>query len=312
MTRGFRRAVLAWVICMIPVGSPFLLQTMAESLEGNDSPWLVEVNGKKLTRSQVDHTMGSRNSPITDEAWRKYRESSYERSIEDFIERTLLLDEAARRGLTATSEETFQSFTKRYTMAGSTEKAKGRFASLPDAVRRGNMDLATIEKLKLDLAKDIVFSPEEISAYRETVKETVHVRHILISAPSKATPEQKATAKQRGEQIRLKILGGADFSEMAQQQSDCYTKAKGGDLGLITRGKMVKSFDDAVFALDIGKIGPLVETSYGYHIVEVLSRNSGETMPRADVEAVLRSKKAEVMALALVTRLRKDAVIRYP
>lgn len=174
------------------------------------------------------------------------------------------------------------------------------------------MDLATIEKLKLDLAKNMVFSPEEISAYRETVKETVHVRHILISVPSKATPEQKTTAKQRGEQIRLKILGGADFSEMAQQQSDCYTKAKGGDLGLITRGKMVKSFDDAVFALDIGKIGPLVESSFGYHIVEVLSRNSGETMPRADVEAVLRSKKAEVMALALVTRLRKDAVIRYP
>jgi parvulin-like peptidyl-prolyl isomerase len=312
MTQTFRRAVLALVISITPMVSPFLHQTMAQSLEGNEGPWLVEVNGKKLTRSQAEHTMGSRNSRITDEAWRKYRESSYERSIEAFIERTLLLDEAARRVLTASREETIESFTTRYTMAGSAEKARAKFASLPSAVRSGNMQLATIEKLKIDLAKDMTFSPEEITAYRETVKETIHPRHILISVPRKANPEQKAAAVQKGNRIRRKILEGADFAEMAKHHSDCYSKAKGGDLGLITRGKMVKSFDDVVFSQEIGKIGSLVETPFGYHIVEVLSHTSGGSMPRADVAAALRSKAAKVMVPKLVAQLTKTAVIRYP
>jgi peptidyl-prolyl cis-trans isomerase C len=98
----------------------------------------------------------------------------------------------------------------------------------------------------------------------------VHARHILVACEPTDSPAVRASKRAQAEEIRREILGGADFAEAARRHSNCPSKEKGGDLGFFTRKRMVKSFEKAAFSQTIGEIGPVVETQYGYHIIQVL------------------------------------------
>jgi peptidyl-prolyl cis-trans isomerase C len=102
--------------------------------------------------------------------------------------------------------------------------------------------------------------------------QVVSVRHILIAAPPKMDDQTRQQRKTKAEEIRAQLLKGANFAEMAARYSDCPSKTKGGSLGMFRRGKMVKPFEDAAFSQRVGEIGPVIETVYGYHIVQVMDR----------------------------------------
>jgi len=68
------------------------------------------------------------------------------------------------------------------------------------------------------------------------------------------------------------IKAGADFSELAKENSLCPSKTKGGDLGTFSKGKMVKEVDEVVFNADVGVIYGPIKTEFGYHLIEVTYR----------------------------------------
>ncbi len=78
----------------------------------------------------------------------------------------------------------------------------------------------------------------------------------------------KADAQQQIQSLLGQVQGGADFAALAQQNSDCPSKAKGGDLGNFGRGQMVKAFEETTFALPVGGVSGVVETQFGYHIIK--------------------------------------------
>ena len=72
--------------------------------------------------------------------------------------------------------------------------------------------------------------------------------------------------------LKTQIEGGADFAELARAHSTCPSGKKGGDLGEFGRGQMVREFDEVVFMGEVGTcLGP-VKTQFGYHLIEVTSR----------------------------------------
>ena len=73
--------------------------------------------------------------------------------------------------------------------------------------------------------------------------------------------------------LKTQIEGGADFAEVAKANSQCPSGRKGGDLGEFGPGQMVKEFDDVVFSADVGTLQGPVKTQFGYHLLEVTSRN---------------------------------------
>ena len=87
-----------------------------------------------------------------------------------------------------------------------------------------------------------------------------HARHILVET------------KEACEDLKTQIEGGADFAELAKQHSLCPSGASGGDLGEFSPGQMVKEFDEVVFKEDVGKPHGPVQTQFGYHLVEIISR----------------------------------------
>lgn len=88
-----------------------------------------------------------------------------------------------------------------------------------------------------------------------------HARHILVSSEDEAR------------ELMAEIEEGGDFAALAEEHSSCPSSANGGDLGEFGQGDMVESFDEAVFDGDVGEILGPVKTSFGYHVIEVLSRD---------------------------------------
>jgi hypothetical protein len=97
----------------------------------------------------------------------------------------------------------------------------------------------------------------------------VHARHILFKLPPDATPAQRDSVRRLAEQVRAQAAGGADFAGLARRYSEDTSKDQGGDLGFFGRGRMVKPFEDAAFALQPGQISPVVESPFGYHVIKV-------------------------------------------
>ncbi|MCH7505136.1 peptidylprolyl isomerase [PVC group bacterium] len=86
-------------------------------------------------------------------------------------------------------------------------------------------------------------------------------RHILVKTEGEC------------EDIKKKIEGGSEFTEMAKKHSQCPSGRQGGDLGEFTNGQMVKEFDEVVFKEEIGKVHGPVKTQFGYHLIEITNRN---------------------------------------
>ncbi len=89
---------------------------------------------------------------------------------------------------------------------------------------------------------------------------TARARHILV-----ATPEAC-------EELKTTIDGGADFADVARENSQCPSGQQGGDLGEFSPGQMVPEFDEVVFSAEVGKTHGPVRTQFGYHLIEITSR----------------------------------------
>ncbi|HXV37118.1 MAG TPA: peptidylprolyl isomerase [Myxococcota bacterium] len=102
------------------------------------------------------------------------------------------------------------------------------------------------------------------------VPEQVRARHILLSVAADASPEQREAVRLRAEGLLERVRAGADFAELAREHSeDPGSRSEGGDLGFFARGQMVGAFEEAAFAREPGELGELVETEYGFHILQV-------------------------------------------
>jgi peptidyl-prolyl cis-trans isomerase C len=109
--------------------------------------------------------------------------------------------------------------------------------------------------------------------------EQVRARHILIRTEAEADAAAKAEARKQIDEIRQKAVDGEDFAELAKSHSqDPGSKEKGGDLGFFARGQMVKPFEEAAFTLKENEISPVVESPFGFHLIQVTGRKPAETL----------------------------------
>lgn len=168
---------------------------------------------------------------------------------------------------------------------------------------------ARIEYLVLDLPavrQRIALNEDDLRTYYQEngarlagVQQERRARHILINAPQTMAAPEREAAKAKAVALLAQIQADpGSFASVAQAQSqDTGSASQGGDLGYFTRGAMVPEFEKAAFALTKGQISDVVETEFGYHIIEVTDIKeaqlpSFETL-RPKIEEALKEQQAQ-------------------
>ena len=167
---------------------------------------------------------------------------------------------------------------------------------------------ADIEYIVLDiesLRQSITLNEQDLKSYYEqnlqrlSSKEERRASHILITAAKDAPEAEKKTARVKAEDL-LKLVKAkpASFAEVARKNSqDPGSAVKGGDLDFFGRGAMVKAFEDAAFSMKKSDISDLVESEFGYHIIQLTDIKAAKAQSfeslRPSMEADLKKQQAQ-------------------
>ena len=299
---------------------------------------VISVNGQVLTGGALETLVQRQIAPLRTQIppaqLPQYLNKARNRVVTEFVTRNLILAELDKQNITVSAEELHNELT-RSLPPGVTAADAAKRLGLTEVQLKKNLELR-IRSHKLfesALKLQIVPTEEELKAEFEKNKasfntpSTAHARHILIS--SRTDPKNprsplldeatRNTKKQKLEELRVKLLAEPDkFGDYAKLHSHCPSAARGGDLGTFRKGQMAKKFEEASFSQEINTIGPVIETEFGYHIVQVLKRSAAEELTfeqaqgriSAQLEAQLREKNQPAVT-AYLRDLEKKADITY-
>ena len=301
---------------------------------GNPNDVVVAVGDAKLTRGELDADVAkfieARKAQIPPEQLEAAKNYLTQQLKEQFVTKTLLLKEAAKKGLTITDAEVAARgdemikankgrpgapSTLDEMLAGHPLGAERARAEFRDSVLINKLvDQEIVSKITVDQEKLKKQYNEIVSNITERAKapqsEQVRASHILIKTDDKKDSD---AAKKEIDALhaQVKDLTGdalkTKFGELAKEKSDCPSKEKGGDLGAFGHGQMVPEFDKAAFEQEIGKIYAPVKTSFGWHLILVTEKIPAKTPTAAEVEKTVAERKPK---LADVERMMKNQQIQ--
>lgn len=212
------------------------------------------------------------------------------------------------------------------------EAALGPGGSLTMLLANANVPMEELEmNLQLDIFKNKMTKDqlkEAVEAVTEDVARAYYddhpqeftipagrrAAHILVHAPAGVSEELKTEARAKAEAIRKELLDGADFAALASEKSECMSRSRGGELGVVPRGREAKSFEDAIYGQDIGAIGEVVESPVGFHVIKVTGEQEEKIIPFDEVKdrvvTVLKGRAQQKVAAGYVKSLRERATIK--
>lgn len=288
----------------------------------------IVVDGTDITVGQIDaekgrlmQQMGGQISPQQMESMKAVLDKQAQ---DNMINRTLLNNAVENEGIVATQDEIDERMEKIASQFESEEDMDNRLAMMGMSRETLLNELGTaikIEKLLDKRSGGKKVTDAEIREYYEAnpgqfqQPERIRASHILFGLEDGATPEMRAQKKAEAEQVLAKLRQGGNFEELAKQYSTGPSGPRGGDLGYFERGRMVKPFEDAAFALKVGQTSDLVETRFGFHIIKVVDHEDARTIPFDEAEENIRNfldgRSKQDMLKTYTDELRANADIEY-
>lgn len=125
------------------------------------------------------------------------------------------------------------------------------------------------------------------------IVQQTHTRHILVRLNEVVS---EADAKQRLFNLKERIDNGADFAELARLQSEDASSSRGGDLGWLSPGDTVPEFERAMNALEPGQVSEPVQSSFGWHLIQVIERRNedmSKERQRLLARQAIRARKSD-------------------
>lgn len=238
---------------------------------------VVTVNGTDITEAEFIESL---------------KETAGEQNLLSLIQLQLLNDKADEIGITEEEiDQEIDEFKENFGVESDEDLLNAITAQL-----QGQVDLESKEDLVNEFVKPQLviekLSSEGVEVTEEEKKQMyedqeenyptqIHARHILVEDEDEAND------------LKAQLDDGADFAELAEENSTDGSAASGGDLGFFTEGRMVPEFDEVAFSLDVDEISDPVQSEFGYHIIQVLERRDSYEDYADDIEDMLIQQKSK-------------------
>jgi peptidyl-prolyl cis-trans isomerase C len=273
--------------------------------------------GEEMRMRMMQATRGQQVPPLDS--------GFYHQILDGMVAQTLILQDAKKQGLTVSDQEVatqVDTIKKQFPDAATFQKALASQGMTEKALQDNMREQALIQKyvttkvlstVTVDDAAARQFYDQNMDKMKRP--ERAHLRHILIRVAPNATADDKAKAKAKIDDLLKRAQGGEDFAKLASENSeDPGSKVQGGDLSWVVPGQMVPPFDKAGFALTKpNEISPVVETQFGYHIIQLLERQPASAVPfeeaKGRITQMLKQQQAGQKIQAQVEVLKKQGKV---
>ncbi len=209
------------------------------------------------------------------------------RIFEDQLIQKLFLDQARIDSIEVSPESVESDLNGRLTeyirRAGSEQALESYFNKSMTEIRKDLREMLTnqyiVQETQGTIAQDITVTPEEVKKYYNSIPRDslpLMPRKVQLSMISVEPPDMeasKAEVRQRLLDLRSRIINGESFSTLAILYSeDPGSAPRGGELGFNTRGELAKPYAEAAWSLKQGVVSKIVETEFGFHIIQLVDR----------------------------------------
>lgn len=155
------------------------------------------------------------------------------------------------------------------------------YAATREQIRR---ELITTRVRQGSVGPRIQITDQEIQNFldssegQQLLQSEFHLAHILIKLPENATSAQQQKAAAKAQALYQQLQSGADFSELARNNSASSTAKKGGDMGWRSEEQLPSLFRTAVTDLPAGSVAEPIASSNGFHLVKLIERRGGSSV----------------------------------
>ena len=293
--------------------------------QGLDSKIAI-VNGTAITQGDLDREMMGVYQQIA-RTGRSISESQLldikKEVLETLINQELLYLESQVKGFKVedkTVNEQFENLKKRFpdedkfksTLSEmKVSEAEIKFQMKKKMAIQKYVDKEFVQKIEVSVKEVETFYSDHPDSFTEP--EQVRARHILIKVDPEAEESKKDAARKRLKEVQKKLRDGEKFEALAKVYSEGPSGPKGGDLGYFGRGQMVKPFEEAAFGLPPGQVSGVVETQFGYHLIEVVDKKPEALVAyervKDKLQDYLKQKKVHEKVDAHIEELKSKAKV---
>jgi peptidyl-prolyl cis-trans isomerase SurA len=261
------------------------------------------VNDDVITRNELERRVDTLIKQLSAKGTRlPSREILKRQLLERMIIENLQLEMAKKRGIQVADEQLNQiidDIAKRNGMSmkqfrAALKKDGIAFAGFREQIRNE----VIVSRLKNNMVNSRVnVSPQEVDAFlkgqagQSKNNTEYHLRHILVSLPGNASPEQIQEKKRKAEGLLARLNKGQDFRQVAISYSDGPQALEGGDLGWRKRAQLPTLFAETVGKMKKGDVSPLIRSSGGFHILKLINE-------RGEKKVMLRQANARHILIA--------------
>jgi len=223
--------------------------------------------------------------------------------IKGLVDQELLLQESKRRGVEISREEVDAEFDEFGARFPDEETLQANIAEMgyTEETLKGQIEkyLYITTFVEEMVTREIPVSEEEIRTFYDenpqhfTQPEQIQASHILLTFGEEAG-RTREEAEELARSLIARLEEGADFAELAANNSEGPSAERGGDLGPFGRGQMVQEFEEVAFALEAGEISGIVETKFGLHIIKVTDKTEEQVVSLDMVSPTIESHLKQV------------------
>ena len=241
---------------------------------------VARVNDTPITADELERAVRSAEIQAGQPLPAQFRDQVYRSVLDQLVSFHLLLQESETLSLTvneADLEQRIEGMRANFPDEEAFQAQLSNWETTLDAVREETRrDMQVEQVIASQVVPDVDIDADTARAFYDEHPEQFtrpggrEARHLLIGVSPNASDDDKDEARTRATELRQQVLDGADFAELARTQSEDPGSAEnGGSIGLVVPGQTVPPFEQALFALEEGETSDVVETPFGFHVIQM-------------------------------------------